>query len=37
MSVNQALAYLRKRGAISVDGNLRTTIHDAEALQRGAR
>jgi hypothetical protein len=37
VGVKQALAYLRKRGAISVEGKLRTTIHDAEALQRRAR
>ena len=36
-SVNQALAYFRKRGAISVDGKHRITIHEAEALQRRAR
>ena len=36
-SVNQALAYFRKRGAISVDGKHRITIHEAQALQRRAR
>ena len=37
VSVNQALAYFRKRGAISVDGKHRITIHDRQALERHAR
>jgi CRP/FNR family transcriptional regulator, cyclic AMP receptor protein len=35
--VNQALGYYRRRGAISVSGDHRITIHDQEALERRAR
>jgi len=37
VSVNQALAYFRKRGAISIDSKHRITVHDREALERRAR
>ena len=36
-SVNQALAYFRKRRAVSVDSKHRITIHEAETLQYRAR
>jgi CRP/FNR family cyclic AMP-dependent transcriptional regulator len=35
--VNQTLGYYRRRGAISVDGNHRITIHEQEALEHRAR
>jgi CRP/FNR family cyclic AMP-dependent transcriptional regulator len=37
VSVNQALGYLRGRGAISVGTDGRITVHDSEALARRAR
>ena len=35
--VNQDLVYYRKRGGISIDGDHRIVLHDAEALVRCAR